>query len=411
MMNRRDFIKTTGCISASIAFSRLLADEKILESVSGKTLVPIFLRGGMDGMSLIVPYNDPRYYEVRKATMVPKPGQNNGAIDIDGFWGVNPRAKSLLKLFENNCLTVINGVGNSKNTRSHFTEQDVWETCTLNDYIRSDGFLNKYLSTSQNKKSLLRGISFGDNLPRIMRGSAQTLSLRSIDDLFLGEKNKTNSTAALEAAYQSKEGNESLINKAGSNMLLGLKEIRQAIGTADESKIVYPTSQLGKQFKDAARLIKSKLGIEIIEIDVPGWDTHQDQGSVTGNFGNKIQDLTDGLFAFYQDLENKMDDVLVIVFSEFGRTVQENGTNGTDHGWGNCMLAMGGSIPKTKNGKNKFLNEWPGLNDDKLNQGRDIRDTIDFRNVFGEVLNKHLGYKEIKNLIPDFEFKFPGLLV
>lgn len=409
-MNRRDFIKTTGCLATTLAFRRLLAEEKFLENVSGKILVPVFLRGGMDGMSLIVPYNDPHYYDVRKATMVPKPGQNNGAIDIDGFFGVNHRAKALLKLFENNCLTVINGVGHSKNTRSHFTEQDVWETCTLNDYIRSDGFLNKYLATSQNSKSVLRGVSFGDNLPRIMRGSAQTFSLRSIEDLFFGEKGKPTAANALESAYQNKMGEESLINKAGTNMLVGLKEIRQSIGNVEESKIIYPTSLLGKQFKDAARLIKSKLGVEIIEIDVPGWDTHQDQGSVTGNFGNKIQDLSDGLLAFYQDLESKMDDVIVVVFSEFGRTVQENGTNGTDHGWGNCMLVMGGSIPKTKHAKNKFVNEWPGLQDDKLNQGRDIRDTVDFRNIFGEILNKHLGYKNIKNLMPELDFKPIGLL-
>lgn len=410
MMNRRKFIATTGCVTASLMLSRLLSQEKILESVSGKILVPIFLRGGMDGMSLIVPYNDPQYYNVRKATMVPKPGQDNGAIDINGFFGVNHRAKALLKLFENNCLAIINSAGNPKNTRSHFTEQDVWETCTITDYIRSDGFLNKYLSNSQNKNSILRGISFGDNLPRIMRGNAQTFSLRSIDDLFIGEKDKATAAIALESAYQPKAGEESLINKAGTNMLKGLKEIRQAIGAVADSKIVYPTTLLGKQFKDAAKLIKSKLGIEIIEIDIPGWDTHQNQGSVTGTFGNKIQDLSDGLLAFYQDLENKMDDVLVLVFSEFGRTVQENGTNGTDHGGGNCMLVMGGSIPKTIHGKNKFVNEWAGLELDKLNQGRDIKDTVDFRNIFGEVLNKHLGYKEIKNIIPDFDYKPIGLL-
>lgn len=410
MINRRDFIKLTSCVAASLALSKLNGEEKTLPSVSGKVLVPVFLRGGFDGMSLIVPYNDPRYYEVRKSTMVPKPGQNNGALDLDGFFGLNPRAKALLPLFENNCLTVLNGVGHSKNTRSHFTEQDIWETCNLKNYLRSDGIFNKYLTNSQNKNSILRGVSFGENLPRIMRGSAQTFSLRSIDDLFLGESSKTNTASALENAYEMKNEPNPLIHKAGSDMLVGLKKIRQALGKEPESKITYPNSTLGKQFKDAARLIKSKLGLEIIHIDIPGWDTHQNQGSVNGTFGNKIQDLSDSLFAFYQDLENKMDQVMIIVFSEFGRTVVENGTNGTDHGWGNNMLALGGSIPKTKRVNKYFLNTWPGLEEDKLNQGRDIVDTIDFRNVFGEILNKHLGYKEPKRIIPNFEFNFPGLI-
>jgi uncharacterized protein (DUF1501 family) len=410
MINRRDFIKITGVAAASLALHKLQGEEKILASVSGKVLVPVFLRGGMDGMSLIVPYNDPRYYEIRKSTMVPKPGQNNGALDLDGFFGLNPRAKALLPLFENKCLTVLNGVGHSKNTRSHFTEQDIWETGNLKDYIRSDGIFNKYLSTSQNKTSILRGVSFGENLPRMMRGSAQTFSLRSIDDLFLGESSKTNTSNALESAYAMKTEQNPLIHKAGSDMLVGLKEIRQALGQDTETKIIYPNSTLGKQFKDAARLIKSKLGLEIIQIDVPGWDTHQNQGSVTGSFGNKIQEVADSLLAFYQDLENIMDNVLIVIFSEFGRTVVENGTNGTDHGWGNCMLALGGTIPKTKRENKYFLNTWPGLDDNKLNQGRDIKDTIDFRNVFGEILSKHLGYKEIKKIIPDFEFNFPGLI-
>lgn len=410
MINRRDFIKLTSSLAASLALHKLQSEDKVPVSVSGKVLVPVFLRGGLDGMSLIVPYNDPRYYEVRKSTMVPKPGQNNGAIDLDGFFGINPRAKSLITLFENKCLTVLNGVGHSKNTRSHFTEQDIWETCNLKDYIRSDGVFNKYLSKSQNKSSLLRGVSFGENLPRIMRGSAQTFSLRSIDDLFLGESSKTNTASALETAYGIKNEQNPLIHKAGTDMLAGLKEIRQALGNEPESKTTYPNTTLGKQFKDAARLIKSKLGLEIIQIDVPGWDTHQNQGSVNGTFGNKIQDVADSLLAFYQDLENKMDNVLVIIFSEFGRTVVENGTNGTDHGWGNCMLALGASIPKSKRENKYFLNPWPGLDDNKLNQGRDIKDTIDFRNVFGEILKKHLGFQDPSRIIPDFEFNYPGLI-
>lgn len=412
-INRRDFITLGSLATFSLLLPKgLRAGATILEKTSGKVLVPIFLRGGMDGLSLFVPHGEPNYYEVRKATAIAKPNAENGALDLNGMFGLNPRAKSLLKLFKNNSMTVLHGVGNFTNTRSHFTEQDVWETGDIKNYIRSEGLMNKFLMNSQNPESVLRAISFGETLPRMLRGTAQTFSIRNIDDLLVGKGTKSGSINALEKAYQNEMNEETpLIQQAGSNIINGLKEIKAVLGDHYETKIAYPNSPLGRQLKDAARMIKSKLGLEVVHIDIPGWDTHQNQGSVTGNYGNKVQDLADSLLAFYQDLENKMDDVLILVFSEFGRTVKENGTNGTDHGWGNNVIAIGASIPKTSTVKNKFLNDWPGINQEQLNQGRDIKDTIDFRNLFAEAFLKHMGLKNINPILPDLTYQPAGLLI
>ncbi|PCJ60308.1 MAG: hypothetical protein COA79_09050 [Planctomycetota bacterium] len=397
-LNRREFIQLSGgCAALSllpqVAFSKA--------KTSSKTFVAIFLRGGMDGLSLFVPYQEKKYYDYRKQTAIQKPGTTNGCLKLDGNFGLNPRAKALENILKNNAMSVLQAVGYDQNSRSHFKEQDIWETGTLKDYIRSDGWMNRYLSTTKGD-GVVRGLSMSDNLPRILRGESQTISIRSLKDLMIG-KDDSVASASLRGAYGTED--KSLVTKAGENMLKGMKDLGELLKGQAETKIKYPQGALGTRLKDVAKMIKAKIGLEMVEIDVPGWDTHRGQGSINGAFGNNVEGLSESLWAFYQDLEKQMDDVSVLVFSEFGRTAKENGTGGTDHGWGNCMLTMGSTIPKKKKSDGYFFGEWPGLNEDQLNQKRDLKNKIDFRDVFGEILTKHLNYKTPELLFKDHKFK------
>jgi uncharacterized protein (DUF1501 family) len=170
----------------------------------------------------------------------------------------------------------------------------------------------------------------------------------------------------------------------------------------------YPTTTLGKQLKTAARLIKADIGLEIVEIDYGGWDTHQNQGSVTGGFANKVKELSDAMAAFQADIKKYQDKVMLMAMSEFGRTAAQNGTGGTDHGWANCMLLMGGAIKRKKT--SAISGTWPGLSNEQLNNGRDLLNTTDFRDVLGEIVIKHLGNKQPETVIPNHKFKPLGLI-
>jgi uncharacterized protein (DUF1501 family) len=169
----------------------------------------------------------------------------------------------------------------------------------------------------------------------------------------------------------------------------------------------YGKSAIALQFREAARLIKAGIGTELIQLDYGGWDTHNNQGGVNGGFANRLRDLCDAMAAFRKDLGDAMSDVLVLTLSDFGRTVAENGTNGTDHGWANCMIALGGGLAKPDK---PVRGEWPGLAPEKLHQKRDLQHTTDFRDVLAEAVSSHLGNPNTGHVIPKHECKPVGLV-
>jgi uncharacterized protein (DUF1501 family) len=178
------------------------------------------------------------------------------------------------------------------------------------------------------------------------------------------------------------------------------------------STVPYPKTDLARKLQEIARVIKSDIGLEVAEIDYGGWDTHQNQGAFAGSYATLVQNLAEGLSAFAQDLGDRLNDVLVLTLSDFGRTAAENGTGGTDHGWANCMLAMGGGLVTTSAGGivKPVLSRWPGLEKNQLHQGRDLLHTTDFRDVLGEVVSVHLGNPQIKTVLPSHDFQPVGFL-
>ena len=348
------------------------------ESKRGKTLVVVFLRGGMDGLNFVVPFKDPSYYGLRKGIAVPEPGKPSGCVDLNGFFGLHPRAAALAPLFAKGQAVALQAVGYDRNTRSHFEEQDTWETGVSGNTISSDGWLNRHLMTSQGHGPI-RAVSVGDTLPRILRGKAPAFAMRGITDLGLfpdGAKGIDPSqqdriAAALEHAYccdprvvkAAAAASSATIAQPGEDDVRSARELLSQTAQATFEGITqlkavskqqytpaakYPESDLGKRLAQVARLIKADIGLEVVEVDYGSWDTHQNQGSALndggGSYGRLVGGLADALAAFTQDIESRLDDVLVVTLSDFGRTAAENGTGGTDHGWANCMLAIGGPV-------------------------------------------------------------------
>src|SRR6185295_14904328 len=295
-------------------------------------------------------------------------------------------------------------VGYDKNTRSHFEEQDVWETGVIGNTVSSDGWLNRHLMTSEGHGPL-RAVTIGDALPRILHGKATAYAIRGLDDLSMpgGKSDPHQIATALEHAYcmpapaRATNDARDLLAQSARTTLDGLTQLKAIADQPYQSKAEYPKTQLATKLQQVARLIKSDVGLEVAELDIGGWDTHQNQGGADGQFANLAQQLGDALAAFATDLDDHLDDVTVATISDFGRTAAENGTGGTDHGWANCMFLLGGPVAKANKlaaagGKaRKVVTSWPGLAPDQLHQGRDLLHTTDFRDVLSELVKVHLG--------------------
>jgi uncharacterized protein (DUF1501 family) len=418
--SRRQFMRTTGtaAIFGGLAPLHLFAaNPPQLQPVrKGKTLVAVFLRGGIDGLNFVVPHGDPDYYTHRKAIAIPRPsGDPNTCRDLDGFFGLHPAAVSLMPLFKDHRAVALQAVGYAENTRSHFEEQDTWETGVIGNSLSSDGWLNRHLASSTGHGSI-RAVAIGGNLPRILRGRAPAYAIRGIADLGMPQMRGDAEAirAALATAYCTKPaaGRSALADLLSQTAAATLEGTRQLEAIAKQEYQPANGANYGKagialQFREAARLIKAGIGTELIQLDFGGWDTHNNQGNANGGYATRLRELCGAMTAFTKDLGDAMNDVLVLTLSDFGRTVAENGTNGTDHGWANCMIALGGGLAQSDK---PVRGEWPGLAPENLHQKRDLRHTTDFRDVLAEAVSSHLGNPNTGHVIPNHPCMPVGLL-
>ncbi len=429
-LTRRYFIRSTGAIGAYLGVAPLnllgmagAADPAPCTVRRGKTLVVIFLRGGADGLNLVVPFGDPHYKQLRRSIGIPATGADGG-IDLDGFFALHPRLAPLTPLFDSGLAVAAHAVGYDKNTRSHFEEQDVWETGIVGNTVGSDGWLNRHLATSEGH-GRIRAVAIGDNLPRILRGKVPAYAIRGIEDLTLpgDDRGRVEMLAAgLEHAYctpprEHTGSARDLLAQTTGATLQGMKELQHLTDGRYEPSAPYPQTELAGRLMQVARLIKADVGLEVAEVDYGGWDTHQDQGRGAGGaFGNLAGGLAGAMAAFAADLGDRMDDVVMVTLTDFGRTAAENGTGGTDHGWANCMLLAGGPVARgniaaAKAGQpRKVVTRWPGLAPDQLHEGRDLLHTTDFRDVLAELVRVHLGNPHLETVLPGHQFKPVGLI-
>lgn len=420
MNSRRSFLGRAATFTAlaPLAPSSLFADTRSPVK-KGRTLVVVFLRGGIDGLNLIVPHGDKHYYEHRKRIAIPRPGSDpKSAIDLDGFFGLHPAAKNLAPVFESGICRALHAVGYAQNSRSHFEEQDTWETGVIGNTISSDGWLNRHLHSTSGHGTI-RAVSIGNNLPRILRGRAPAYSIRSVGDLAMpqlpGDPDAV--AAALREAYCEQPDNQTghlheLMARTASSTLDGARQLKELAETEYQPRngVSYEKTPISKSFQEAARLIRADIGTEVIEIDYGGWDTHNNQGGSDGPYANRLAALADALATFATDLDEKMKDVMLLTLSDFGRTAKENGNRGTDHGWANCMLALGGATMSPARKKSPVGGAWPGLAPEQLHQDRDLSHTTDFRDVIGDAISAHLGNTALEYILPNHQHQPTDLL-
>jgi uncharacterized protein (DUF1501 family) len=427
MMNRRFFLKSSGVALASIgaaglapSFLQRAALAQGANQITGgilagrrKTLIAIFQRGAVDGLNMVVPYGEKNYYAARPTLAIPQPGKaavGESVIDLDGFFGLHPALSGFKPIWDAKRLAIVHAAGSPDNTRSHFDAQDYMESGTPGLKSTGDGWLNRYLQARPDAKaSPFRAVALTQNLPRAMQGRAPALAISNLNDF---------AVRAGQASQLVQGGFEDIYDQAAGDALRGtgketfeainfLKKVNPAQYKA-ENGARYPATPFGNALLQIAQLIKAGVGLEVAFTDIGGWDTHVNQGSARGQLAFRLTEFGQGIAALYTDLGARMDDVVILTMSEFGRTARENGNRGTDHGHANAMFVVGGSV---RGGK--VLGDWPGLDTDKLYEGRDLALTTDFRDVFGEVAAKHLGNADLSRVFPGYAggtSKFRGVL-
>ena len=382
-MNRRVFLKSGTMAMLSLGFApSFLGRAAAAAGARRKLLVAIFQRGAVDGLNMIVPHGDTHYYRLRPTIAIPRPGGDpmGSAIDLDGFFGLHPAMAPLAPLWGNGSLAVVHACGSPDNTRSHFDAQDYMESATPGVKATRDGWLNRYLQASSEERSPLRGVALARTMPRSLEGPAPALAIGSVEEFGV-----RGAADAFEEQYA--DTNDRLLGAAGNDAFAAMRTLQQAAAKPyrPAAGVQYPTTAFGKALAEIARLAKADVGLEVAFTELGNWDHHVNEGAVTGQIANRLAEFSRGLAALAADLGDRLADTVIVTMSEFGRAAAENGNGGTDHGHGNAMMVIGGSIRGGVHGT------WPGLDDTHRFEGRDLAVTTDFRDVFSEIVTAHMG--------------------
>ena len=411
-VSRRIFLKSGGVAMIGMSTIPAFLQRAVAATPmpSKKKLIVVFQRGAADGLNIVIPFAEENYYRIRPTIAIPQPrnGVEGTAIDLDGFFGLHPSLAPLAPLFHDGQLAIVHAAGSPDATRSHFDAQDFMESGTPGVKSTDDGWLNRTVSgIIEENASPFRAVAMGPNLPLTLRGAAPAIALADVKQ-FRVMSQSTAVQGGFEALYA--QTVDKVLHGTGAETFEAIDMLRKADPSRfqPENGADYPNSHVGQTLQQVAQLLKADIGLEVGFVDTGGWDNHVNEGGAQGQMSNLLRDLGQGLAAFQRDLGDRMEDVVVVTMSEFGRTAHENGNRGTDHGHANCMLVMGGPV---KGGK--VYGKWPGLGPGQLNEGRDLALTTDFRSVLGEVIGGHLGNNNLHAIFPGFDnssAKFPHFL-
>jgi uncharacterized protein (DUF1501 family) len=381
MLTRRSFLRTSAIALGAAGAAPTWLLRTAAQGKSGrKVLVAIFQRGAADGLNVVVPFFEPRYYQVRPSIAIPQPGKPNGGLDLDGRFALHPALQPLKTLWDSRQLAIVHAAGSPDASRSHFDAQDFME-CGTPGIKREDGWLNRALPPGAPDSSPVRAIASGTQLPKTLQGSRGAIAVDSLPRFQVADKSTAD---VLENLYSSSLDTQlKAQGKATFDAIKLIESVRTRPYTpAAGAQYV---GEFGQRLQQIARLIKADVGVEVAFADIGGWDHHSNEN---GQLTNQLRQFGSSLATFTQDLGDRMEDVVIVTMSEFGRTVNENGNAGTDHGHGNVMMVMGGGV---RGGR--ICGEWPGLEPEQLFERRDLAVTTDFRDVLGELVSGHLSQK------------------
>jgi uncharacterized protein (DUF1501 family) len=409
-MKRREFLNIAAATCASLLVPHCRAWAYRSSDPAGggnKKLVVVILRGGIDGLNVVVPHGDADYYHLRPTIGV----QRGSLFDLDGHFGLHPALSALEPYWKNKTLAFVHASGSPDPTRSHFDAQDYLESGVPGSKVISTGWLNRLLTQLPAKVSPVRAISFGPTMPRICSGPATVATVAPESKNRSLSVDKPAIEQAFDQLYMSRKDEMSAVY---SQALSAHKEVTMALDVADkqdkealrEQIIANKGAPLPRNYnyfgKQIAGLFRTDPSVQVAFVDFGGWDTHVNQGAAQGQLANHLTPLGAGLAELIKGLGPLYNDSQIVVMSEFGRTAHENGNGGTDHGHGNVIWLMGGDVPG-----GKVYARWAGLNTGGLYESRDLAATTDFRSVLCASLAEHMGLSSValNNIFPDFQYK------
>ena len=402
-MQRRIFLKSMALSSASLI---AIGNDAWAASTSAtatarpdqRKLIVVMLRGAIDGLNVVAPYADPNYARLRPTIALARPGMENGALDLDGRFGLHPALAPLMPLWQKRQLAFVHASGSPDPTRSHFDAQDYLESGTPGRKSTQDGWLNRLVATLPGAPTPTRAVSVGAVLPRILAGRINsTLIANGAASTRADLLDRPNMAAAFDRLYM----DNPKFAQAYQDGRSAHREV-MAAGDGNEMQVADGGAPLPNGFPaDAARLarlMRRDPNIQVAFFGLGGWDTHANQGAGTGQLANRLAPLGQGLVQLANALGPMFDDTAIVVMSEFGRTAAENGNGGTDHGHGNVMWLMGGALAG-----GKVYGDWRGMDPAQLHEGRDLPVNTDFRQVLAQVLQHHLqrDAKSLAAIFPD----------
>lgn len=405
--SRRFFLKQGGIALFGLGLTGIpqfvkgaAAQQKVI--AGKKILVCIFQRGAMDGLMAVSPFNDTHLQKVRPGLFM-SPGNGKQMIDLDGQFGLHPGFKSFESSFRQGQMAIVHGMGSPNQTRSHFDAQDYMESGTPFKKGTQSGWLNRALDQLPKEMSgIFRGVSLTNSLPRSLYGEYPCLAVADFNNFKIRSKagKNVNLTAASSFEELYDLTTDELQKKTSKESFEAMKMVDQLNfkNYQPANGVQYPNSTLGNALKQITQLIKSDVGLEIAFTESNGWDTHFNQGTENGVFARNADDLSKSITAMWNDLGNFQENVVIMTMTEFGRTVKQNGTNGTDHGRASCSFILGQDVAGSK-----VYHKMSDLSAENLEDGRDLPVTIDFREVFYEIASKHLKVNDKSALFPDWE--------
>ena len=397
-MKRRKFLTAASLATAGMLIPVGLNSwvaKGIAQPTNRKRLVVIFLRGAIDGLNVVVPHQEADYYKARPTLAIPYPQEKNGAIDLDGFFGLHPDLQDLMPLWKKGNLAFIHASGSSADTRSHFDAQDYMESGTPGVKSTTDGWMNRLLGQLP-KERPTQALSVSTTTPRILKGMMPIAILNpGKNSTVVIPTDRAHINKAFSSLYDGDDALSKAYQEGHQAREIILKELGQEMMYASRGAAV--ASNFVDDAAEVAKLMEGDAKTQLAFLEIGGWDSHINQQLIFKQF---LPDLGRGLATLVKGLDSIYPDTTIVVMSEFGRTVQENGNNGTDHGHGNVMWLLGGSI---RGGK--VYGEWQGLNESVLYEGRDLPVTTDFREAIALILQQNLSISDdrIAKIFPGYQ--------
>lgn len=377
-------------------------------------IVSVFMRGGLDGMSMCIPFGDANYYKLRPTLAVAAPDSKKAvkALNLDGFFGLHPELAPLLPAYQNGDLAFVHATGGIPGdwTRSHFDAQTWMEVGVPHDVQMNTGWLGRHLLLSPTYKAgtLLRGIGLDYGLAETLVGGPKTVPVPDPANFgYSGNFSNISELASRLSATYSNTTDPVSTSALNAQSIVSILQGIDFNNYKPAGNALYPNNWTGYQFKVTAALIRANIGLEAVAIDLGGFDTHSKMGTNSGYFYNLMNDMGQALGAFYTDMHAAgRTDVLTVGMSEFGRIAKENASQGLDHGTANAMFIMGGGV----NG-GKVYGTWPGLAAGQLYQNQDLAITTDYRHVLSEIVAKRLrNDTNLPSIFPNFTPNYLGIV-